>query len=225
MIAIVAHTSRSEKAHQLMAQTRAEYMTVDDGKLGCERNHRKAWEWLAKHNKGEWSVILEDDAEPVSDFRNHLHEALAHAPGPIVSLYLGTNRPGFCQASIRSAIAEAESMTSQPSFLVSNPPALLHAVGVVIRTDIITEALEGTARVPYALHPVDTGLGMWAAANGHGICYTYPSLVDHAFGSTVIAEHHDGEPRTAERRAWCAQPRSARWDGSCVTMQLPSFPI
>lgn len=205
-----------------MESTRAAYMTVDSGKLGCELNHRKAWEWLAEHGKGDWAVVLEDDAEPVPNFRIHLDKALAHAPGPIVSLYLGRCRPGYAQSAIRELMADLDSRSTKPSFITTNH--LLHAVGLAVRTEVIRPMLEGISQVPYALLPVDEGIGQWAQAHGHTVAYTLPSLVNHAHGPTVIAEHHDGQDRTAERRAWISQERAGAWDGESVALTLPPTP-
>lgn len=225
MIAIVGHTKRAQQAHDLMERSGAAYVTIDNGTLGCEQNHRKAWGWLAKHNPGDWSVVLEDDAEPIGTsmdaFRKPLSEALAHAPGPIVSLYLGRTRPGYCQAAIRKIMADLEAQP-MPSFITTTK--LLHAVGVAIRTELVQDMLDYIGQVPAALAPVDEGIAQWAEGRGYIVSYTLPSLVNHAFGPTVIEQHHDGQDRTAERRAWMAGDRDGGWDGTNVTLTLPPMP-
>jgi hypothetical protein len=40
----------------------AAYISIDNGTLGCEGNHRKVWQWLNDHATTKWVVVLEDDA-------------------------------------------------------------------------------------------------------------------------------------------------------------------
>ena len=88
MIGIVAHTARAEHAHTLMDQVGAAYTSVDNGTLGCNGNHKQVWTWLNNHTD-EWAIVLEDDSLPTPDFLHQATQALAVAPSPIVSFYLG----------------------------------------------------------------------------------------------------------------------------------------
>lgn len=193
-IAIVAHTQRAQQAHKLYDHTNACYMSIDNGEYGCEQNHYRTWQWLAKHADSEWCLVLEDDAQPVEDFRNQVKYALHNAPAPIVSLYLGQLRPPHWQNDIRHAINRAT--TQDAHYIVGTH--LLHAVAVAIRSTLIPDLL---AHAPTTQHPWDYRIAAWALDNKHPVAYTFPSLVEHADEDT-IAKHPDGKPREPGRKAW-----------------------
>lgn len=187
-VAIVAHTARRTAAEHLAHTLQADYVAMDDGTLGCEANHLRAWDWHQHNTTTEWSIVLEDDAIPAPDFRDQLAAALAVAPSSIVSLYLGTGNPPHWQPHVRNAIAAA----GDACWLTSHN--LLHAVGVAIRTELLPMQLDQHM-------PIDTAISNWAKRYGHRVAYTLPSLVDHADTTPVITTRHDGRPRTAPRHA------------------------
>lgn len=208
MIAVVAHTKRAKQAHQLMETVGAAYATVDDGTLGCEGNHRRAWQWMADHATG-FAVVLEDDAVPVRQFGSQLAQALEVAPTPIVSLYLGRKRPPHFQTAVSRATEHADSVDA--SFIVSD--YLMHAVGLAIRTELIGEMLEDTR---HSIRPWDYAVGAFAQRIGEKVCYTWPSLIDHADQQTVT-KHPDKQPRTPGRTAWKTGTRSS-WTPEAVSL-------
>lgn len=190
-IAIVAHVDRNDAATELCIKTRADIIMLDHpGLYGAEANHLRAWTWHAENTTAEWSVVLEDDAEPVNGFRQQLEAALAVAPAPIVSLYLGTGYPKTWQPRIRNTIRTA----GDPHWLLTN--SVLHAVAIAIRTDLL----------PITLTPhvaIDAALGNWAKKHGHHVAYSWPSLVDHADGPTLVTTRHSASSdRTDPRKAW-----------------------
>lgn len=192
-IAIVSHVSRREAAFALSDNVKANALFEDSTGIGCEANHRRAWDWHTKMARSaEWSVTLEDDALPVDGFNDQLVAALAVAPAPIVSLYLGTDGREYWQSGIRYAIEHANPGTS---WLMAG--ALLHAVGVAIRSDVLPLHIgEGLA--------IDTAIGNWAKRNGHQIAYSLPSLVDHADQQPIVQQRHGSAaqrmtPRTAHK--------------------------
>lgn len=205
-IGIVAHTSRAEQAHILMETVGAAYMSVDSGKLGCDDNHKKVQTYLAGI-PSTWSVILEDDAHPVQDFREQLHQALVMAPTPIVSLYAGRKKPSHWQGRYKKALANAK--TVDASWLISTH--LLHAVGYAIRTEHLPSLLAHTSP-----HPSDQHITSWAQRYGYTVGYTIPSLIDHLDGPTIV-DHADGAVRHPGRKAWTVGRRD-RWTTEAVTM-------
>jgi GR25 family glycosyltransferase involved in LPS biosynthesis len=205
-IAIVAHLDRITQAEKLAETVKAEYIAYDAGALGCEGNHRQVWEWQAE-NADDWAIVLEDDAIPVQGFRSQLERALEVAPSPVVSLYLGRERPPQHQAAIQKAI----NTVGDAAWIIS--PYLLHAVGIAIRADLIPSMLDWTSNMPL---PQDEKLGWWARKNHIAISYTWPSLVDHADGPPV-AKHQDKMERTPGRTAWKASAREA-WTDKAVVM-------
>lgn len=210
-IAIVAHTSRITQAIQLMGDTNADYITTDDGTLGGKNNHIRAWQWLADHHpKDTYSVVLEDDAQPVPNFTHQLALALAKASTDVVSLYLGTGHPRRPQPAIAQAIAHAQ----QHDTCWITAPELHHAVGTAIRTHLITDMLN---YIDNLNRPIDQAITSWATRKHQHrtISYTTPSLVDHADQATVVIS----------RRRVASRPRKAWWVGECDTWTTDSIPL
>lgn len=202
MIGIVTHTSRIDHAAALADVVGASVVSVDDGTMGCERNHQKVWRWLSQRTD-DWAVVLEDDAVPVPGFRTQLAQALNHAPTPIVSLYLGRMRPPWAQDAILTAVTKA----SDADWIVSNH--MLHAVGYAIKAELLPTIPRVGAT------PVDQHLSAWAP---HPISYCWPSLLDHADLPTIV-DHPDGQPRPPGRVAWKTAAHQI-WSNRSVTMRI-----
>ena len=213
-VAIVTHSTRYQWATEMALETGAEAICLDNTDLGCEVNHLRAWEWLGG-GSCPWSVVLEDDALPIPKFRLQLHSALQVAPTPIVGLYLGQSRPPHWQPSIARAIAQTRE--ADACFLRSRD--LLHGVGYAIRTDLIPDLLDYVPHLIRANIPIDEAISAWARDRALGISHTWPSLVDHRDEKTLIT-HHDGQPRTEPRKAWCADWRE-RWEPTLGEIALP----
>lgn len=221
-IGIVGHHTRMEAGETLADKVDAEFMTIDSGGLGPGRNHEKAWQWL-EESDSEWSVVLEDDAIPIIDFRKELKVALLNCPFSIVSLYLGRIRPPHWQDSIASVIARPE------SWLLADE--LLHHVGVAIQTPLIGDMLNvlaGDHEYVWGKVPIDEAIGRWVRLRGRQVAYANPSLVDHDYRlPTVIEQHvsqHATEPGVRHffepRKAWKLGTR--RWDRSSAEIPTPS---
>jgi hypothetical protein len=151
----------------------------------------------------DWALILEDDAQPVPDFRDQADAALSAAPTPIVSLYLGRTYPVENQHRIPAA------MDSDSCWILHN--RLRHCVAYAVRTDLLPSlALHNSPGI------VDTGhITHWAKTHGlTPIAYINPSLADHADTRSVIA---DRAPRPPGRTAWRTGTRD-HWDESAVDL-------
>lgn len=217
-LGVVGHSARLDMVDHMLEMVRADVVSVDDGTFGCEGNHRRVWGRLAaEHPRSSWSVVLEDDAQPVDNFDAQIEAALRTAPTPIVSLYLGRVRPVKCQTDIAAAVAR----DYDAHWFVSN--RLMHAVGVAIRTPLVDDMLSWTSRPPVIGRPIDEAVSRWATARRLQIAYTWPSLVEHADTPTVIARHQDGAPRPPGRRAWRAGGRS-KWRSRVAGLHLPALP-
>lgn len=190
-VGIVAHTARTEQAEKLKYEVRADYVSFDDGTLGCDGNHKHVLTELA-HADTRWAIVLEDDAVPVNNFRWHVEPVLALAPTRILSLYLGRLRPPQFQTQIRAATEAADDLDAH--WIVS--PHCYHAVGYAIRTDLIPSLLDW-----HSNWPIDQHISEWAQHRGEDIGYPWPSLVDHADGDTLVT-HPDNQPRPKGRTAW-----------------------
>ena len=206
-LGIVAHTSRAEQAKALGRQTRADFVSIDNGQLGCEGNHRTVQQHLTAF-PSTWSVILEDDAQVIESFTEQLNAALVMAPSPIVSLYLGRSRPRQVQRKIVAALAEAD--TAGAHWIIAT--RLLHAVGYAVRTELLESLMRHDSKLP-----ADEHITAFAQRYGHTVSYSVGSLVDHADGPTVVT-HRDGQPRPPGRRAWRVGGHE-RWTSTAVTMR------
>ena len=206
-VGIVAHTSRTTQAKQLGQTVRSDFISIDNGLMGCDENHYTVQKHLCAL-PSTWSIVLEDDAVPVDDFRRQAEQALVMAPSPIVSFYLGKRRPPHWQNRICHAVAQAAN--DDASWIISTH--LLHAVGYAIRTELLPSLLDHTSA-----RPSDEHITNWARRFGHVISYTFPSLVDHADLPTIV-DHPDGQPRHPGRTAWYTATRE-HWTTKAVTMR------
>lgn len=201
----MAHTARWDDAIRLADCTGA-IIFPDDGTLGCDGNHRNAWAALAtmrtSYPRPPWSVVLEDDAQPVDGFLDQLDAVLAAAPTPIVSLYLGHSRPPTWQPWIRQQTIRA----TQADSCFIHCKRMLHAVGIAMHTRMIPDMLTAVADLDGL--PMDEAITEYARGAGYAISYCWPSIIDHADGPTLVA-HRDGRPRDEPRRAWRTGVRSA----------------
>lgn len=208
-IGIVAHVARSKQASDLREQVQASYVAYDFGALGCTANHLRVWEHLAQADT-PWVLVLEDDALPVNEFRPQLDMALAVAPSPVVSLYLGTGNPTHWQRPIERALNRADK--AQAQWLTGKH--LLHAVAIAMHTSLVPSMLDS---VRHDRVPIDEAISRWIGKQQLSVSYTVPSLCDHADTPSVIGRHPDGRGRTQPRRAWRTGTRS-EWRSNTTTL-------
>jgi hypothetical protein len=190
--AVVAHEERLTAATEL-AHTLGAVISLDDGSKGADANHLEAWRLTQLPDDEEcvWSAVFEDDAQPVPDFLAQAESALAVAPEPVVSFYLGTGRPPRWQERIPGALATAD--RSKACWLTATHAK--HAVALAIHTDLRED---------------------WCVTRRHRVAYCNPSLVDHADWPTLI-QHRDEKPRDIPRRAWRTGTRD-RWNSKTVAL-------
>lgn len=200
---IVGHTARRQQAEALAERIGA-WLSLDDGTLGCEGNHRRVLAHLAEVD-ADHVVVLEDDAQPVEDFHTQVAAALDAAPAPVISFYLGTGYPLRWQGAIRRALQRADHQDA--AWITST--RLLHAVGYAIRGDIIDDLLDHMPPLP-----IDEAITAWCKTRGHQVAYTVPSLVDHADHDTVITRR---APRRRPRRAHRTGTRT-NWNSPTTTL-------
>lgn len=203
-IGIVAHITRQHMAEQLANQVGADFISLDEGTLGPNKNHRRTWTELAAL-PATHAVVLEDDAVVVQDFRHQLEQAVKAAPSAIISGYLGMQRPPQWMPKVKRAVDAANQADAH--YITSTH--LLHGVATTIHKDHITPMLDFTATRNYL--PFDEAIGAYARHAKQPIAYTWPSLVDHRDGPTLI-NHRDGQARKPGRVAWRIGTRHD-WDG------------
>lgn len=197
-------------AAQLARNISADYTSIDNGDLGANGNHVRVWSHLSHYNT-DWTIVLEDDAQPITSFPIHAVCALDAAPTPIVSFYLGRSRPPQWQQRIQDALAKADANNAH--WITTN--RLLHAVAVAVQTPLITPMLAHIAVKRYL--PIDEAIGHYARTNSIPIAYTVPSLVNHNDTTPSISPHRDGDKRPPGRVAWRTGTHT-NWNQESVTM-------
>jgi hypothetical protein len=187
-VAIMAHPDRAAAAEALAIETGAQLVWDEVGdEWDTGRRALAAFHPDASHH-----VVLQDDAIPILGFLEHAIAAIAHEPSSLISFYLGTSKPRSWQPWVDDAIEAAD----REGAAWLSCERLLHGVALALPVEDIQILL--AAELP-AL-PYDERIGHWFAQQGRPSLYTWPSLVDHADGDTLVA-HADGQPRTEPRRA------------------------
>lgn len=184
-LGVVAHISRKDSIGELANLTQPDVVELDDGTLGCGRNHLATLvslhRLMDKHCK-EWVVVLEDDVKTVPYFRQELLAALEVAPTPIVSLYLGTGYPAQRQHKFAEAVATGASWILHPW--------LRHGVGYAIRWDHVRPVIKHIEplmdrQLPWA---PDDAISSYALRHAIDVSYLNPSIVEHRDLPSVIRE-------------------------------------
>lgn len=191
-------------ASALVNRVQADVLNVDDTQArsyeeavtACAENHFTVLSRLRDMSESHrWVVVLEDDALPVDDFRQHAEAALAHVPylaGFYISRAGADRNLGELQRALETHTAWAVGLH------------MASALAYAIRTDILPAALgRWPAYGPTA--SVERRFTDWAreyrGGDWHGeprFFYTLPSLVDHGGDESIVFENSDIEPR----RAW-----------------------
>lgn len=212
LIGVVAHVNRVHLVDELINDVDVDIIKFDDGLpsiTGCANNHIRVLKALNEcSHKDKWCVVLEDDAQPVTDFREQLVESLALADTALVGLYLGTgSRAGSTQKAIIPAIQAAEDTGS--NWVVSD--WFMSCVGYAVKSSwlpCLIDALSNNGG------PVDNRINEWSHRTGFKTWYTYPSLVNHKDEQSLISSA--GVPLPV-RHAWCSGGRDV-WHDGCVRM-------
>jgi hypothetical protein len=202
-IGIISDTRRKDMGERLADRVDADFLSVDDGSLGCTQNHARAWRQHAM-NPADWNLNLEDDAVPVEQFRDQLAKALSVAPTPIVSLYLGG---GYISDDLTRALLD-DASTVGAHWAVTHG-AIFHAVALAVRQDILAPMIEYLGTQTDA---VDSMLSTWALSNSYEIGYSIPSLVDHADEKSLVTKY-----RRSPRRAFLTGRRD-EWSSKLIPM-------
>ena len=187
-IGVVADSRRGDMGMRLAEQVDADCLSVDYETRGCTWNHSQVWRMHADE-PAVWNVVLEDDAVPVDGFREQLAAALAVAPTPIVSLYLGR---GYIEDNRTGPLLTRADLLGV-NWIISQG-RILHAVALAVRGDLLPSLIDN---LPSGNQPIDRSLSLWARRQGHRVAYAWPCLVDHDDGKSLVTRY-----RRADRRAW-----------------------
>lgn len=188
---IMSHKKRKRKAELLLAKLIV-YPFIDCQIIWDKKND--TWDTGERAirsgitSKGEYHVVIQDDAIIADNFYEHLTDAIKYCPTKtLISLYTGTGRP--LAKRIKTAVDRAKYCSWLRGYM------LYWGVGIVIPTEHIEAVLE------YANgrdEQYDVRTGIFYLRNRLPIFYTNPSLVDHDDDMKSIMDHgHGEEPRKA----------------------------
>lgn len=120
--------------------------------------------------KGDYHVVIQDDAILTPNFYENIEGAIANCPGgkTLISLYTGKARP--FPIRITEAVKRADRATWLRHYL------LIWGVGIIIPTSHIEPMLDFVADWT---EPYDTRIGIFYSRNRIPVYYTMPCLVDH----------------------------------------------
>jgi len=184
---VTAHTSRLAAAQRLCDLLDAR-MFLDDGTLGEPGNTRAALAW-AEGQDASHVLVIQDDALPVEGFAGLAEAAIDERPNHIISYYLGTGRPA--QTEARQAIRLADRTQSRWVEM----SRIYWGVAWSIPTSLLPEL---NAWLSTHNGATDSITGRWMLRTGRLCFYTWPCLVDHLDGPTLVEHTYSG----IERKAW-----------------------
>ncbi len=158
-------------------------------------------EWLNGRNsllagvgKGDWHVVIQDDAILTPHLYENIEGAIKNCPGgkALISMYTGKARP--FPIRITEAVNKAYHATWLRHYL------LIWGVGIIIPTSHIEHLLEF---VDDRTEPYDTRIGIFYQRNRLPVYYTMPCLVDHDDDLGTAIPGHGTKPgaRVAHRLA------------------------
>lgn len=157
-------------------------------------------EWLNGKNsllvgigKGDYHVVIQDDAILTPNFYENIEGAINSAPSKsLISLYTGKARP--FPLRITEAINKVVDETWLQYML------LMWGVGIILPTSHIEPMLDFVAD---RTEPYDTRIGIFYQRNRLPVYYTVPSLVDHDDDLGTAIPGHGTKPgaRVAHRLA------------------------
>lgn len=177
-VAIMAHPSRLELAHQLRRKLRPDrrHQHLIDVVLDPDpHGERNPWRtarlaWQATPAGCTHRLVLQEDVLPCPGFLKHARRALSAKPDRIVSFYLGTNAIVTWRELL---IADARGAHWVRGFSASWVPALALCIPVGY-VDSLAGFDDGTRPVAD-----DEVYGRWTREHGLPWYATIPSLVDH----------------------------------------------
>jgi len=190
-IGVMAHRDRDRQAWNLFHAVEGDKFSMDGGSLGENANGDNVWRMLGETD-ADWCIVLQDDAVPIADFRKHAASVLAESPDTAVSFYVGTCMPRAYE--VQTAVERAND--KKASFLEADN--LLWGVAVAMRRERIGPFLE------WAKHnkmPYDSRIGAYFNRTSTPVRYSWPSLVDHRDGPSIVDQYTSRKPRECERVA------------------------
>jgi hypothetical protein len=198
-VAVMAHPKRKVQAEALSKQLKKyPFMDVTISYDGVDAHtHQDEWNngkraLMAGHDRGDWHVVIQDDAILTPNFYENLEGAIASAPTKtLISLYTGMPRP--LGSRVKRAVNKVNDETWLSFWL------LMWGVGLLLPSGHIKHLVEF---VDDRTEPYDTRIGIFYQRNMLPVYYTMPSLVDHNDDMDSLLDHGKaGGARVAHRVA------------------------
>lgn len=198
-VAVMAHPKRKEHAEALALQLKQyPFMDVSISYDGVDAGtHQEEWDngsraMRAGVGRGDWHVVIQDDAILTPNFYENIEGAIANVPTKsLISLYTGKPRP--LGKRVETAVDKVIDETWLSYWL------LMWGVGLLIPSSHIEPMLDF---VSDRTEPYDTRIGIFYQRNRLPVYYTMPSLVDHNDNIGSLLEHGKAEgARVAHRLA------------------------
>lgn len=195
----MAHPKRKEQAENLLNDlwtypfTEA-WITYDEQNSEWHTGERAI---RSGANKGDWHLVIQDDAVLTPYFYENIVAALQQLDTKtLVSLYTGQCRP--LGKRVKEAVDKAGDTHSWLKHYM-----LCWGVAILIPSDHIEPMLDFINDERYNTTPYDVRVGIFYQRNMLPIYYTNPSLVNHDddLGSLLDHDARATEPRVAHRVA------------------------
>ncbi len=198
-VAVMAHPKRKDRAEALALQLKKyPFMDVTISYDGVDAHtHQDEWAngcraMMAGWERGDWHVVVQDDAILTPNFYENIEGAIANVPTrSLISLYTGMPRP--MGKRVKLAVDKANDETWLSYWL------LMWGVGLLIPSNHIKPMIDFVSDRD---EPYDTRIGIFYQRNMLPVYYTMPSLVDHDDEIDSLLDHGKaGGARVAHRLA------------------------
>lgn len=181
---VMAHPDRADMACLLARHLPPSTTFIWDTDNTVWNTGKRAWLEGVGSETTHW-VVIQDDAVLSLNLEAALQKALPYVnPQSPVSLYLGNTRP--YKVHVDALVAKAKSFPTPISWITMNRTNW--GVGLVVPTVQIPHMIEYcegrgvvSRRTPY-----DGLLSKWFEFNKIPVYYTWPSLVDHRRGPSIL---------------------------------------
>lgn len=209
-VSVMAHPKRKLQAEYLASILKMyPFMDVSISYDGIDAgSHQEEWDngkraLLKGVNRGDWHVVIQDDAILTPFFYENVLGAAQNVPTrSLISLYTGTSRP--LGKRVKTAVDKVKDETWLQYML------LMWGVGIMLPSSHIEPLIEF---VDDREEPYDTRIGIFYQRNRLPVYYTAPSLVDHDDDLDSLLDHGKAE---GGRVAHTLATEPIKWNKSVI---------
>lgn len=210
-VSIMAHPQRADMVERLVKT-----LGIDDSRVAWDQKNDR-WDtgmraWGMYDPKASHHLVIQDDGHPAENLLEVLNDSInTFADETATSLYLGRVRP-YAQ-KVTELVNAAQAMDVSPGWIGMD--SLFWGVAIMLPTRLIDGAMRWgylNRDTPYYDQRIARYLARSCSVNT--VYYTWPSLVDHDPGPTLIPGH--GENRVAH--SWLEDARD--WTANGPVMRV-----